>query len=194
MTFTPTATCSQFKRLSTVPSSSTYFSKALVQSRSSVVRYSFSSRNPPFHSPALAATLEQGIPALLDAYNKRFEVALPYPADYPAEKRKSLETFSKAVTSNLIGGIGYFYGNSIVDKKFSYEWDEDEDSPLGDGESGARLTEPKALLTATPSRSFFPRGFYWYVYHIGCVWYSPVKCPLGMKVSICFTLDSMTTT
>ena len=112
----------------------------------------------------IAATLDQGIPALLEAYNNRFEVAFPYPADYPAEKRDSLLAFSKAVTSNLIGGIGYFYGNSIVDKKFSYEWDEDEDaSPSSDGESGAKLTEPKALLTATPSRSFFPRGFYWYV-------------------------------
>lgn len=74
-----------------------------------------------------------------------------------------MEAFSKAVTSNLIGGIGYFYGNSIVDKKFSYEWDEDEDAPQGgETEKGAKMTEPKALLTATPSRSFFPRGFYWY--------------------------------
>jgi mannosyl-oligosaccharide glucosidase len=113
-----------------------------------------------------AATLDQGIPVLLESYNKRFEAALPFPADYPAEKRKSLEAFSKAVTSNLIGGIGYFYGNSSVDKKFSYEWDEDEDAALNDDGTeakGARLTEPRALLTATPSRSFFPRGFYWCV-------------------------------
>jgi len=110
----------------------------------------------------VAATLDEGIPALLAAYNKRFESAFPYPADYPAEKRQSLEAFSKAVTSNLIGGVGYFYGTSIVDKKFSYEWDEEEDAASDDdGEKGARLTEPRSLLTATPSRSFFPRGFYW---------------------------------
>ncbi|KAF5324636.1 hypothetical protein D9611_004403 [Ephemerocybe angulata] len=119
-----------------------------------------------------SATLDQGIPALLEAYNKRFEAALPYPADYPAEKRQSLEAFSKAVTSNLIGGIGYFYGTSLVDRKFSYEWDEDEDAPpVDESEKGAKLTEPKALLTATPSRSFFPRGFYWdegfHLLHIG---------------------------
>jgi mannosyl-oligosaccharide glucosidase len=62
-----------------------------------------------------------------------------------------------------VGGVGYFYGTSIVNRKFSYEWDEDEDasSDADEGEKGAKLTEPKALLTATPSRSFFPRGFYW---------------------------------
>lgn len=107
--------------------------------------------------------LDQGIPALVEAYGKRFREVLPYPADFPAEKKDSYEAFSKAVTSNLFGGVGYFYGTSIVDRKFSYEWDEEEDGNNDELEKGAKLTEPKALLTATPSRSFFPRGFYWYV-------------------------------
>lgn len=73
-----------------------------------------------------------------------------------------LKSFSKAITSNLFGGIGYFYGTSIVDKGFAYEWDQDDEIDDEDDEqNGARLTEPRALLTATPSRSFFPRGFYW---------------------------------
>ena len=112
-----------------------------------------------------AYVLDQGIPALVEAYGQRFRTILPYPSDYPDEKKQSLEAFSRAVTSNLVGGVGYFYGNSIVDRKFSYEWDEDEEAVTSndaDGsEKGPRLTEPKALLTATPSRSFFPRGFYW---------------------------------
>ena len=111
--------------------------------------------------------LDQGIPALVDAYGQRLRAILPYPSDYPVEKKQSLEAFSRAVTSNLVGGVGYFYGNSIVDRKFSFEWDEDEEAVTtsNDADStakGPRLTEPKALLTATPSRSFFPRGFYWY--------------------------------
>ena len=70
------------------------------------------------------------------------------------------------MTSNLVAGVGYFYGTSIVDKKFSYEWDEEDDSVTAeeDEPKGAKLTDSKALLTATPSRSFFPRGFYWYIY------------------------------
>ncbi|KIM49430.1 glycoside hydrolase family 63 protein [Hebeloma cylindrosporum] len=121
-----------------------------------------------------SATLDQGIPALVEAYGQRFREVLPYPSDYPAEKKESLEAFSKAVTSNLVGGVGYFYGTSIVDRKFSFEWDEEEDAVTNDGDEsqkGAKLTDPKSLLTATPSRSFFPRGFYWdegfHLLHIG---------------------------
>ena len=109
--------------------------------------------------------LDQGIPALSTVYNERFDGVFPVPKTYETSDRESLRTFSKAITSNLIGGIGYFYGTSIVDKGFAFEWDQDEDSDYL--EKGAHLTEPRALLTATPSRSFFPRGFYWYVrFHI----------------------------
>ncbi|KAF9232974.1 mannosyl oligosaccharide glucosidase-domain-containing protein [Melanogaster broomeanus] len=106
-----------------------------------------------------------------------FETRFPIPESFAVSDREGLESFSKAITSNLLGGIGYFYGTSIVDQGFAYEWDqEDEYDYDGEDESredqkGARLTEPRALLTATPSRSFFPRGFYWdegfHLLHIG---------------------------
>ncbi|PPR04967.1 hypothetical protein CVT24_010425 [Panaeolus cyanescens] len=123
------------------------------------------------HQKLSSGVLDRGIDALVEAYGQRFRDVLPYPSDFPPEDQARMESFSKAVTSNLVGGVGYFYGTSIVDKKFSYEWDEEEDSQIDEGEKGARLTEPKALLTATPSRSFFPRGFYWdegfHLLHIG---------------------------
>ena len=99
-------------------------------------------------------------------FRSRFDSAIPVPIDYPTTDLEGLKAFAKAITSNLVGGIGYFYGTSIVNKGFRYEWDKEEDDASdssSDIDEGARLTEPKALLTATPSRSFFPRGFYWYV-------------------------------
>ena len=110
-------------------------------------------------------TLDEGIKALVETYDKRFTEVFPISSNLQVSDVDSLREFSKAITSNLIGGIGYFYGTSIVDKGFAYEWDQD-DEVIEDSEKkqekGARVTEPKALLTATPSRSFFPRGFYWY--------------------------------
>lgn len=111
-------------------------------------------------------TLDHGIPALEASFTNRFKATFPVPDTYSTSNRKDLESFSQAITSNLFGGIGYFYGTSIVDEGFAHEWDqEDEYSYDEDDEpatkQGPRLTEPAALLTATPSRSFFPRGFYW---------------------------------
>jgi mannosyl-oligosaccharide glucosidase len=65
--------------------------------------------------------------------------------------------------ANVLGGVAYFYGNTIVDRSFREEWDREEnyDDEEGTGIPNPKLTEEKVLLTATPSRSFFPRGFYW---------------------------------
>ncbi|KAI0933864.1 hypothetical protein AcV5_005895 [Taiwanofungus camphoratus] len=117
-------------------------------------------------------TLDEGIPALLAKYEERFDNVFPLPPSYRTSDVESLKAFAKAITSNLIGGIGYFYGTSIVDRGFAYDWDQEDDASGADEvEKGAKLTEPKALLTATPSRSFFPRGFYWdegfHLLHIG---------------------------
>jgi mannosyl-oligosaccharide glucosidase len=74
----------------------------------------------------------------------------------------SQKAFAEHMTSNLIGGIGYFHGSSIVDRHFAHEWDDDDEIGGGKGrDRKPELTEPRELMTATPSRSFFPRGFYW---------------------------------
>jgi hypothetical protein len=134
--------------------------------------------------------LEQGISRLTSTYEERFKSIFPIPPSYPANNHSELEDFSKAITANLLGGVGYFYGTSIVNNKFSYEWDEDTETngDVPEEEKGSHLTEPRELLTATPSRSFFPRGFYWYVYVI-IFGKSPVNIwGIGTKVSICFIL------
>lgn len=140
--------------------------------------------------------MDEGIPALRRTYDAQFKSIFPIPAEYPTKDRAALEAFSKAITSNLLAGVGYFYGRSIVDTSFSYEWDEEEDrtDDTEGKKTGARLTEPKALLTATPSRSFFPRGFYWFVEDVN-VDPSPIlTLLLGMKVSIfCISVNGIPT-
>ncbi|OON23096.1 mannosyl oligosaccharide glucosidase, partial [Opisthorchis viverrini] len=54
---------------------------------------------------------------------------------------------SKVAVSNLLGGIGYFYGHSLIQ------------SPHTGPEPVEGWSAP--LFTATPSRSMFPRGFLW---------------------------------
>ncbi|KAI9287289.1 glycoside hydrolase [Umbelopsis sp. AD052] len=66
--------------------------------------------------------------------------------------------FGQFLLSNLLGGIGYFYGPAIVDR--SHDPFEDEEY-FANRPPNAQLTEPHALYSATPSRPFFPRGFYW---------------------------------
>jgi mannosyl-oligosaccharide glucosidase len=102
--------------------------------------------------------LDQGILALTSAFATRFKSIFPIPLS-----NQTTEEFSQAITSNLLGGIGYFYGSSIEDRAFSYEWDEEDGESEVEKPKGPKLTEPRELFTATPSRSFFPRGFYWYV-------------------------------
>ncbi|RUS86055.1 hypothetical protein EGW08_006209 [Elysia chlorotica] len=54
--------------------------------------------------------------------------------------------FAKAALSNMLGGIGYFYGPSLVQSRYNSE-------PVNYWEA--------PLYTAVPSRPFFPRGFLW---------------------------------
>lgn len=76
-------------------------------------------------------------------FNDRFESIFQLRRQNYSESEME---FAKAALSNLIGGIGYFYGKSIVQSKYNKE-------PVPYFEA--------PLYTAVPSRSFFPRGFLW---------------------------------
>eukprot|EP00899_Mesostigma_viride_P027617 jgi/Mesvir1/803/Mv17396-RA.1 len=58
----------------------------------------------------------------------------------------------RGALSNLLGGMGYFYGSSLVR--------DTEGVPAGQ-QAPILHYWPAPLFTATPSRSFFPRGFLW---------------------------------
>lgn len=76
----------------------------------------------------------------------------------PFENEEYYE-FAQEMMSNLLGGIGYFYGKQIVNRAESDEtteffWENTED--IITQEEG-----PYELFSTVPSRPFFPRGFYW---------------------------------
>lgn len=74
--------------------------------------------------------------------------------------------FTQALLSDLLGGLGFFHGDSKVDRSNAPEYGEtDVDFWLKEKSamSSAKVTEtePTSLLSFTPSRPFFPRGFLW---------------------------------
>ncbi|XP_025902952.1 mannosyl-oligosaccharide glucosidase [Nothoprocta perdicaria] len=77
------------------------------------------------------------------AFERRFEdtFGLARKGFAPAQQR-----FAQAALSNLLGGVGYFHGRSVLQAEHAEE-------PV--------LSAEAELLTAVPSRSFFPRGFLW---------------------------------
>ncbi|CAH1118742.1 unnamed protein product [Phaedon cochleariae] len=76
-------------------------------------------------------------------FDQKFEDVFGLKAKGYSEKHIA---FAQAALSNMVGGIGYFYGASKVQSTYSEE-------PVNYWRA--------PLYTAVPSRSFFPRGFLW---------------------------------
>ncbi len=107
--------------------------------------------------------LTEGIDATTASFRQRFKQTLAPEAPFANAK---YEQFSKSLFSNLLGGIGYFYGDSVVDRSYAPEyeelnegfWEETADARA----RGLQKPEgPSRLFTSIPSRPFFPRGFLW---------------------------------
>lgn len=93
--------------------------------------------------PLLGEALTQELGRHVANFEQRFERTFGL-----AGKGYSLQEqhFAKAALSNLLGGMGYFYGHSLVQEP---------------GGGPPQLYPEGPLFTAVPSRSFFPRGFLW---------------------------------
>lgn len=79
---------------------------------------------------------------------------------------ESFQRFASNMFSNLVGGLGYFYGDQVIDRSYAPEYEE-ENEGFVDETAAARARKqerregPYELLTLIPSRPFFPRGFLW---------------------------------
>lgn len=106
---------------------------------------------------SLSVVLENSI----KAHDARISEILPM-------KSSRSQRFVRDLTSQIVGSLGYYHGRSIVDRSFKLDHD---DIGGASGQPDPQETEPHQLLTSTPSRSKFPRGFYWdegfHLSHIG---------------------------
>lgn len=98
------------------------------------------------------------------SFSERFKQVLSPKAPFDVDDE--FITFSKAMLSNLVGGIGFFHGDDIVDRSGDPAYDEENEGfweETAEARAAAKpvMEGPKNLFTCVPSRPFFPRGFLW---------------------------------
>jgi mannosyl-oligosaccharide glucosidase len=124
------------------------------------VLFSSASAPEPMTSELLTKKIQENHETFLERFGKVFKRQAPF------DTQKYTE-FAHNIFSNLLGGIGHFYGTSIVDRTYADEYlEEDENfweaAQEAQKRPGAAKEEgPTELFTSIPSRPFFPRGFYW---------------------------------
>ena len=94
-----------------------------------------------------------------ERFSKIFELKKPFTED-------KYQKFGKSMLSNLMGGIGYFYGDQLIDRSYADEYNEDderfwEEAAQARARNQQKMEGPYELFTSVPSRPFFPRGFLW---------------------------------
>ena len=115
-------------------------------------------------APASSADLTKKLETVKKSFSDRFVEKLAPKAPF---KGAEYLPFAKSLFSNLIGGIGYFYGDGIVDRSYAPEYEEEnegfwqETAEARMRQGSVKLEGPAELFTSIPSRPFFPRGFLW---------------------------------
>lgn len=117
----------------------------------------------PTSEAMTSESLTEGIHDALSTFTERFHSL--YPPQAPFQNEQHIK-FSQSLLSNLMGGIGYFYGTSKADISSAPEYAETDQDFWGKATSAQSRTVveeqgPFQLFSAVPSRPFFPRGFLW---------------------------------
>ncbi|KAK3312444.1 glycoside hydrolase family 63 protein, partial [Apodospora peruviana] len=107
--------------------------------------------------------VKEGLNSLRSSFPAGVDKVFPRMAPFDQEKYRG---FSQGILSNLLGGLGFFHGDTKVDNTRAPEYQETEpEFWVGAAAAMARApittTPPLTLLSHTPSRPFFPRGFLW---------------------------------
>ncbi|KAI1384902.1 glycoside hydrolase family 63 protein [Hypoxylon trugodes] len=107
--------------------------------------------------------VEKGLETFRSAFPTGVDKVFPRAAPFEDEKYAN---FSQALLSNLLGGLGFFHGDSKVDYSRAPEYEETdvkfwEKASAAMARAPITTTTPTSLLSFTPSRPFFPRGFLW---------------------------------
>ncbi|KAK4442081.1 glycoside hydrolase [Podospora aff. communis PSN243] len=109
------------------------------------------------------SAVEAGINSLHSSFSRTLGAVFPRA---PPFREEAYGNLSGEIFSNLLGGLGFFHGDAKVDYSNATEYQEtdlDFWTKAASAMSRAEITAapPKALLSYTPSRPFFPRGFLW---------------------------------
>ena len=113
--------------------------------------------------PITSDDITSKIGTVTESFGSRFVET--FKPQSPFDKAEYLE-FSNSLFSNLIGGIGYFQGDAMVDRSYAPEYEEEnegfwQETAEARAKNQQALEGPYELFTSIPSRPFFPRGFLW---------------------------------
>lgn len=111
----------------------------------------------------VANSVDAGINSLRSSFPARVDAVFPRTPPFEPEKYANL---SQEILSNLLGGLGFFHGDTKVDYSNSSAYQEIDldfwtQAASAMSQAPITTTAPQTLLSHTPSRPFFPRGFLW---------------------------------
>ncbi|KAK4893276.1 Processing alpha glucosidase I [Elasticomyces elasticus] len=111
----------------------------------------------------LSGDVTRAINRVVQSFDQKYKEVLQPSAPFNGGDH---DRFSKSMFSNLIGGIGYFYGDQLIERSDDPAYLEENEGfwqETAEARSLNRATPegPYELFTSVPSRPFFPRGFLW---------------------------------